>query len=116
MGARRGAPSPARLRSGAPLARRAASAYATGAYRRRPPVLPRETGAVASALSAGARRVPRARRRLHPRLRGLRIHATGVERLVASVVIADGVFPPFGVAIELHWRRGWRVARISLPD
>jgi hypothetical protein len=116
MGARRGAPSPARLGSGALLARRAAGAYAIGAYDLRPPVLPEETGAVAAALSAGARRVPAARRRLHPYLRGFHLRVIGADRLEAIVAIGDGVSPPFTVGIELLWRRGWRVAAISLPD
>jgi hypothetical protein len=116
VGARRGAPPPARLRSGALLARRAASAYGAGAYRRRPPILPEETGPVSSAVAAAAGRVPRSRRRLRPELRGLRLHAIGVDRIVATAEVGDGVSPPFTVGIELHWRRGWRVVAISLPD
>jgi hypothetical protein len=116
VGARRGAPPPARLRSGALLARHAAAAYAAGAYRRRPPVLPEETGPVASAIAAAAGRVPRSRRRLRPELRGLRLRPVGVDRIAATAVIGDRVFPPFTVGIELHWRGGWRVVAISLPD
>jgi hypothetical protein len=116
VGARRGAPPPARLRSGARLARSAAAVYAAGAYRRRPPVLPEETGSVTSAIAAAAGRVPRSRRRLHPELRGLRLHAIGVDRIAATAEVGDGVSPPFTVGIELHWRRGWRVVAISLPD
>jgi hypothetical protein len=98
------------------LARRAVSAYAAGAYRRRPPVLPEETGSVSSAVAAAARRVPQSRRRLHPELRGLRLHAIGVDRIAGTAEVGDGVSPPFTVGIELHWRRGWRVVAISLPD
>jgi hypothetical protein len=116
VGARRGAPPPARLRSGARLARRAAETYAAGAYRRRPPVLPEETGSVASAIAAAAGRVPLSRRRLHPELRGLRLHAIGVGRVVATAEVGDGVSPPFTVGIELRWRSGWRVVAVSLPD
>jgi hypothetical protein len=116
VGARRGAPPPARLRSGALLARRAASAYAVGAYRRRPPVLPKETGSVSSAIAAAARRVPRSRRGLHPELHGLRLHVVGVDRIAVTAEVGDGVSPSFTVGIELHWRSGWRVVAISLPD
>lgn len=116
MGARRAAPSPARLRSGASLARRAASAYAAGAYRRRPPVLPRESGSVSSAVSAAARRVPPPRRGLRPKLRRLRLLVIGVDRITAVALVDDGTFPAFSIAIELRWRGGWHVVAISLPD
>jgi hypothetical protein len=98
------------------LARRAAEVYVAGAYRRRPPILPAETPSVSSALSAASRRVPRGRRGLCPNLRRLLIHAVGIDRIAATAWIGDGVFRPFTVAIELHWRRGWRVVAISLPD
>jgi hypothetical protein len=116
VGARRAAPSPARLRSGAALARRAAAVYARGAYRRIPPLLPRQTGPVASALAAAARRVPPARRGMHAGLLRLRVQAIGADRLSATASIGDGVFPPFTVGLGLHWRRGWRVVAIALPD
>jgi hypothetical protein len=115
-GARRAAPTPARLRSGTALVRDAATAYASGAYRTHPPTLPGETASVASDLSGAAGRVPDARRGLRPRLRRLRMTVVGVDRLRASLVIDDGMFRPFTVAMELHWRRGWRVVAISLPD
>ncbi|HJZ35742.1 MAG TPA: hypothetical protein VJ204_05655 [Solirubrobacterales bacterium] len=116
VGARRGAPPPTRLRSGALLVRRAAATYAAGAYRRRPPTIPGETGSVSSAVEAAAGRVPRSRRRLHPELRGLRLAPIGVDRIAATAVIGDGISPPFTIGIELRWRRGWRVLAISLPD
>lgn len=116
MGARRAVPSPARLRTGVALARRVAAIYALGAFRRRPPVLPRETGSVSSALSAAARRVPSGRRGLQPELLGLRLRVIGVDRLEATASIGNGVFPPFTIGIELRRRRGWRVVAISLPD
>jgi hypothetical protein len=116
VGARRAAPTPARLRTGTDLAHRAARIYAAGAYSRRPPTLPRESGEVASELSAAARRVPPARRRRDPGLRGLVLHPIGVGRIVATALIGDGVSPLFTVGIELRWRGGWRVVAISLPD
>jgi len=116
VGARRAAPSPTRFTAGVRLAGRAASAYASGAYRRRPPLLPEESGAVASALSAATRRVPSARRGLHPELLALRLRAIGVDRMAATASIGDEVFAPFTVGIELRWRQGWRVVAISLPD
>jgi len=116
VGARRAAPSPTRLRSAGSLARRAAQVYASGAYGRRPPVLPRETGSVRSALSAAARRVPPMRRGLHPELRRLRLTAIGVDRVAVTALIGGRTFPSFTIGLELGWRRGWRVVGISLPD
>jgi hypothetical protein len=116
VGARRAAPSPARLRSGSALAERAAEAYVDGAYRRRAPVLPAETGSVSSALSGAARRVPAARRGLSPGLRRLWVQPVGIDRLAATVLIGDGTFKPFTIGLELHWRGRWRIVAISLPD
>jgi hypothetical protein len=116
VGARRGAPSPARFRSAWSLIRRAARAYAAGVYDRRAPVLPREAGSVASALSAAARRVPPARHGRRAELRGLRLVPIGVDRMAATATIGDRTFPSFTVGFELGWRRGWRLVGISLPD
>jgi hypothetical protein len=117
VGARRAAPPPARLGSGAALARRAATVYAHGAYRRRPPRLPAETPQVAADLAAAAKRVPRVRRGLRPELLGLEVRAVAVDRISATVRIGDGRFQPFTVGIELgRLRRRWAIVAVSLPD
>ena len=115
---RRGpSPEPAVLSAGADLARRFALAYARAAYRRIPPALPGESAAVARALRAAAGRVPPARRRLRPRLAGLRVWPLGAFALRASAAITDRRDPPFSIGFTLRRRGGrWLITTISPPD
>jgi hypothetical protein len=112
----RRAPGP-RPPAAARLARRFAATYARDAYLRRPPDLPGENAAVRAAVSAAASRVPRARRRIRPRLLGLHLWRLPDGSIGAAARIGDGRFPSFSVGFTIGHRGGRPlIISISPPD
>lgn len=114
---RRAAPLPsAQLASATTVARAFARAYAPAIYMRRPPKIPRVSGAVRRALVLAADRVPRSRRSLRPHSAGLRLRVTGRERVTAELRIADGRSPVFTVGFGLAATpAGWIIVSVSTP-
>lgn len=108
---------PDQLKGAARLARRFARVYARGAYRRRPPSIRREARGVRQVLIAAARRVPRRRRGLHPRLFALRLWLRRRGRVGVLARIGDGRFSLFSVGFTIAPRgRGWLITSFDSPD
>jgi len=104
------------LAPAARLAERFANAYAHGVYLRRPPRLPGATAALTARLAQAATRVPRSRRRLHPRAVAIDLVPLGPAGLRGNVEIADGRSPVFTVGFTLRkGPAGWRVVSASPP-
>jgi hypothetical protein len=114
----RAAPIPrAQLALAARSARRFGVAYAAAIYQPHPPHLHGASAAVKRDLAAAATRVPLGRRGRRPHAAEVSIEPSTPDQLNATVVVDDGVSPPFAIAFTLR-RHGsrWLVVSVSSPE